>query len=147
MLAIPSRTFTSFFGRALYHQNVIDHFNNPQNMGSLNASESNVGTGLVGAPACGDTLRLQIQVDPSTSRIKDVRFKAFGCPSAIASSSYVTTILKGKTLDEALKIENTAIASELKLPPVKLHCSTLAQEAVQAAVQNLIEKQRGPTTS
>jgi nitrogen fixation NifU-like protein len=142
MLALVPRSLPSFFGRVFYHQKVIDHFNNPQNMGTLNADESTVGTGLVGAPACGDTLRLQIQVDPSTNTIKDVRFKAFGCPSAIASSSYVTTILKGKTLEEALKIENTAIANELKLPPVKLHCSTLAQEAIQVAVQNLLEKQQ-----
>jgi nitrogen fixation NifU-like protein len=142
MLAIVPRALPSFLGRAFYHQNVVDHFNNPQNIGTLDASESTVGTGLVGAPACGDTLRLQIQVDPSTNKIKDVRFKAFGCPSAIASSSYVTTILKGKTLEEALKIENTAIANELKLPPVKLHCSTLAQEAIQVAVQNVIDKQQ-----
>jgi nitrogen fixation NifU-like protein len=142
MLTRIPRAPAYFLGRLFYHQNVIDHFNNPQNIGTLNGNEDTVGTGLVGAPACGDTLRLQIRVDPSTNTIKDVRFKAFGCPSAIASSSYVTTILKGKSLDDALKIENTTIANELKLPPVKLHCSTLAQEAIQVAVQNLLDKRK-----
>jgi nitrogen fixation NifU-like protein len=131
-----------FFGTALYHQKVIDHFANPQNVGKLDSKDKDVGTAIVGAPACGDTLQFQIKVDTETHVIKDVKFKAFGCPSAIASSSYATTLLKGKTLDDALKIRNTEISSELNLPPVKLHCSTLAQEAIQSAVQNYLDKQK-----
>lgn len=119
-----------------YHENVIDHYSNPRNVGSLNKNDEDVGTGLVGAPACGDVMRLQIQVDEETGIIKDVKFKTFGCGSAIASSSYVTELIKGKSLEEALKIKNTAIAKELSLPPVKLHCSMLAEDAIKSAVKD-----------
>ncbi|ODV78851.1 iron sulfur cluster assembly protein 1, mitochondrial precursor [Suhomyces tanzawaensis NRRL Y-17324] len=119
-----------------YHEKVLDHYQNPRNVGTLNKNDINVGTGLVGAPACGDVMRLQIQVDEETGTIKDVKFKTFGCGSAIASSSYVTELVKGKTLEEALKIKNTAIAKELSLPPVKLHCSMLAEDAIKSAVKD-----------
>jgi len=141
-LSCSPGTSIGYFARALYHQKVIDHFSNPQNIGKLNAKDADVGTAIVGAPACGDTLQFQIKVDTSTKVITDVKFKAFGCPSAIASSSYATTLLKGKTLDQALEIKNTEISSELNLPPVKLHCSTLAQEAIQSAVRNYLAKQK-----
>ncbi|CDR38441.1 CYFA0S02e01706g1_1 [Cyberlindnera fabianii] len=119
-----------------YHPKVIDHYQNPRNVGSLDKKLSNVGTGLVGAPACGDVMRLQIQVDDATGVIKDVKFKTFGCGSAIASSSYVTELVRGKTIDEAAKIKNKEIAAELSLPPVKLHCSMLAEDAVKAAIKD-----------
>lgn len=119
-----------------YHEKVLDHYSNPRNVGSLNKNDEDVGTGLVGAPACGDVMRLQIQVDEETGVIKDVKFKTFGCGSAIASSSYVTELVKGKTLEEALTIKNTAIAKELSLPPVKLHCSMLAEDAIKSAVKD-----------
>lgn len=119
-----------------YHEKVIDHYTNPRNVGRLNDGDADVGTGLVGAPACGDVMRLQIQVDEATGVIKDVKFKTFGCGSAIASSSYVTELVKGKTLEEALTIKNTAIAKELSLPPVKLHCSMLAEDAIKSAVKD-----------
>src|SRR5574337_1871316 len=106
-----------------YSEKVINHYENPKNVGTLDKNDSNVGTGLVGAPACGDVMRLQIKVDPETNTIIDAKFKTFGCGSAIASSSLATEWLKGKTLDEADKIKNTEIANELKLPPVKIHCS------------------------
>ncbi|RLV91213.1 Iron sulfur cluster assembly protein 1 mitochondrial [Spathaspora sp. JA1] len=126
-----------------YHEKVIDHYENPRNVGTLNKNDINVGTGLVGAPACGDVMRLQIKVDETTGRIEDVKFKTFGCGSAIASSSYATELVKGKTLDEALKIKNTFIAQELSLPPVKLHCSMLAEDAIKSAVKDYKSKRSG----
>jgi len=120
---------------AAYHKNVIDHYENPRNVGSLNKEDKNVGTGLVGAPACGDVMKLQIQVDDD-GKIVDARFKTFGCGSAIASSSLATEWIKGKSLDEASGIKNTDIAKELSLPPVKLHCSMLAEDAIRAALQD-----------
>ena len=116
-----------------YDKKVIDHYENPRNVGTLNKKKKNVGTGMVGAPACGDVMRLQIEVD-GDGKIVDAKFKTFGCGSAIASSSLATEWVKGKRLDEAGKISNSAIASELSLPPVKLHCSMLAQDAVKAAI-------------
>lgn len=123
-----------------YHEKVIDHYENPRNVGSLNKNDDDVGTGLVGAPACGDVMKLQVKVDEN-GRITDARFKTFGCGSAIASSSLATELIKGKTLDEALKIKNTYIAKELSLPPVKLHCSMLAEDAIRAAISNYKVKQ------
>ena len=116
-----------------YSDKLIDHFENPRNVGALNKDENDVGTGLVGAPACGDVMKLQIKVDED-SIIEDAKFKTFGCGSAIASSSLVTEWVKGKTLDEATSIKNTDIAKELALPPVKIHCSVLAEDAIKAAV-------------
>ncbi|MCP8717134.1 MAG: Fe-S cluster assembly scaffold IscU [Asgard group archaeon] len=123
-----------------YHENVIDHYENPRNVGTLNKDDISVGTGLVGAPACGDVMRLQIQVDPESGVITNARFKTFGCGSAIASSSYATELVKGKTLDEALEIKNTYIAKELNLPPVKLHCSMLAEDAIKSAIKDYKSK-------
>ncbi|KAK6483550.1 iron-sulfur cluster assembly scaffold protein IscU-like [Huso huso] len=123
-----------------YHKKVVDHYENPRNVGSLDKSAKNVGTGLVGAPACGDVMKLQIQVDEQ-GKITDARFKTFGCGSAIASSSLVTEWVKGKTVDEALMIKNTEIAKELSLPPVKLHCSMLAEDAIKAALADYRLKQ------
>lgn len=123
-----------------YSEKVIDHYNNPRNVGSLDRNSRRVGTGIVGAPECGDVMRLQIQVDDG-NRIVDAKFKTFGCGSAIASSSLATEWIKGKTLDEALKIRNTDIVRELALPPVKIHCSVLAEDAVRAAIQDLKRKQ------
>ncbi|CAL8103910.1 unnamed protein product [Calicophoron daubneyi] len=122
-----------------YHKNVIDHYENPRNVGSLDKSDKSVGTGLVGAPACGDVMKLQIKVDEK-GRIVDARFKTFGCGSAIASSSLATEWVKGKTITEAGEIKNSDIAKELKLPPVKLHCSMLAEDAIKAAIQDLQKK-------
>ena len=119
-----------------YHEKVLDHYTNPRNVGSMEKGLTDVGTGLVGAPACGDVMRLQIQVDDETGKIKDVRFKTFGCGSAIASSSYLTELVKGMSLEDAMKIKNTAIAKELSLPPVKLHCSMLAEDAIKSAVKD-----------
>ena len=119
-----------------YSDKVIDHYENPRNVGKLNAEDPDVGTGMVGAPACGDVMRLQIKVDPATGLIEDARFKTYGCGSAIASSSLVTEWVKGKTLDQAMDIKNTQIAQELALPPVKIHCSILAEDAIKAAVQD-----------
>ena len=119
-----------------YSDKVIDHYENPRNVGSFDKGDDTVGTGMVGAPACGDVMKLQIKVDPSTGRIEDARFKTYGCGSAIASSSLVTEWVKGKTLDEALTIRNTQIAQELALPPVKIHCSILAEDAIKAAVSD-----------
>jgi nitrogen fixation NifU-like protein len=116
-----------------YGKKVIDHFENPRNVGSLDATSSDVGTGLVGAPACGDVLKLQIRVSKD-GVIEEARFKTFGCGSAIASSSLVTEMIQGKTLEEARSIKNTAIAQELELPPVKIHCSMLAEDAIKAAI-------------
>ncbi|XP_045597305.1 iron-sulfur cluster assembly scaffold protein IscU [Procambarus clarkii] len=123
-----------------YHEKVIDHYENPRNVGSLDKNDSMVGTGLVGAPACGDVMKLQVRVD-SEGKIIDAKFKTFGCGSAIASSSLATEWVKGKTLDEALKIKNVDIAKELKLPPVKLHCSMLAEDAIKAALSDYRIKQ------
>jgi nitrogen fixation NifU-like protein len=119
-----------------YSDKVIDHYNNPRNVGTLDKSKNEVGTGLVGAPECGDVMRLQIEVDPETHVIKDARFKTFGCGSAIASSSLATEWLKGKTVDQALEIDNMDIVEELALPPVKIHCSVLAEDAIRAAIND-----------
>ncbi|XP_028034036.1 uncharacterized protein LOC114245919 [Bombyx mandarina] len=126
---------------APYHANVIDHYENPRNVGSLDKKDKNVGTGLVGAPACGDVMKLQIKVDEN-GKIIDAKFKTFGCGSAIASSSLATEWVKGKTVDEALKLKNTDIAKELSLPPVKLHCSMLAEDAIKAALSDYRIKQQ-----
>ncbi|XP_058014483.1 iron-sulfur cluster assembly enzyme ISCU [Ahaetulla prasina] len=123
-----------------YHEKVVDHYENPRNVGSLDKKAKNVGTGLVGAPACGDVMKLQVEVDEN-GKIVDARFKTFGCGSAIASSSLATEWVKGKTVDEALKIKNTDIAKELCLPPVKLHCSMLAEDAIKAALADYKLKQ------
>lgn len=122
-----------------YHEKVIDHYENPRNVGSLDKNDKDVGTGLVGAPACGDVMKMQIKVDKD-DKIVDARFKTFGCCSAIASSSFATEWVKGKSLDEASQIKNTVIASELKLPPVKLHCSMLAEDAIKAALKDYKSK-------
>jgi Fe-S cluster assembly scaffold IscU len=119
-----------------YSEKVIDHYSNPKNVGTLDKSKKNVGTGLVGAPECGDVMRLQIEVDDATGVIKDAKFKTFGCGSAIASSSLATEWLKGKSVDEALKIDNMDIVEELNLPPVKIHCSVLAEDAIKAAIND-----------
>jgi Fe-S cluster assembly scaffold IscU len=119
-----------------YSDKVIDHYSNPRNVGTLDKSKNEVGTGLVGAPECGDVMRLQIEVDPETNVIKDARFKTFGCGSAIASSSLATEWLKGKTVDQALEIDNMDIVEELALPPVKIHCSVLAEDAIRAAIND-----------
>jgi nitrogen fixation NifU-like protein len=122
-----------------YSDKVIDHYENPRNVGALDKNAPNVGTGMVGAPACGDVMRLQIQVNDD-GIIEDAKFKTYGCGSAIASSSLLTEWVKGKTLDEALEIKNQQIADELALPPVKVHCSVLAEDAIKAAVRDLSEK-------
>lgn len=119
-----------------YSDKVIDHYQNPKNVGTLDKSQKNVGTGLVGAPECGDVMRLQIQVDEATGMITDAKFKTFGCGSAIASSSLATEWLKGKSVDEALKIDNMDIVEELNLPPVKIHCSVLAEDAIKSAIND-----------
>jgi nitrogen fixation NifU-like protein len=117
-----------------YSDKVIDHYNNPRNVGQLDKSSSEVGTGLVGAPECGDVMRLQIKVNPTTQVIEEAKFKTFGCGSAIASSSLATEWVKGKTIEEAMSITNTDIVKELALPPVKIHCSVLAEDAIRAAI-------------
>jgi nitrogen fixation NifU-like protein len=119
-----------------YSDKVIDHYENPRNVGSFEKSDATVGTGMVGAPACGDVMKLQIKVDPNTGLIEDARFKTYGCGSAIASSSLITEWVKGKTLDQAMTIKNAQIAEELALPPVKIHCSILAEDAIKAAVSD-----------
>jgi len=121
-----------------YSEKVLDHYENPRNVGSFNKSDLNVGTGMVGAPACGDVMKLQIKVDNDV--ITDAKFKTYGCGSAIASSSLVTELLKGKTLTEAQNIKNTDIVEELALPPVKIHCSVLAEDAIKAAINNFRDK-------
>ena len=123
-----------------YSDKVLDHYENPRNVGKLNAEDPDVGTGMVGAPACGDVMKLQIKVNPQTGVIEDARFKTYGCGSAIASSSLVTEWVKGKTLDEATALKNSAIAQELALPPVKIHCSILAEDAIKAAVADYKQK-------
>lgn len=123
-----------------YSEKVIDHYQNPKNVGTLDKGSKQVGTGLVGAPECGDVMRLQIQVDDATGVITDAKFKTFGCGSAIASSSLATEWIKGKTIDEALKIDNMSIVEELNLPPVKIHCSVLAEDAIKSAINDYREK-------
>jgi nitrogen fixation protein NifU and related proteins len=124
-----------------YSEKVLDHYDNPRNVGSLDKADPTVGTGIVGAPECGDVMKLQIKVNPETRVIEDAKFKTFGCGSAIASSSLATEWVKGKTLDEALEIKNTEIVEELALPPVKIHCSVLAEDAIKAAIADLKKKQ------
>ena len=123
-----------------YSDKLINHFENPQNVGSLDKNDDNVGTGLVGAPACGDVMKLQLRINPETGVIEDAKFKTFGCGSAIASSSLVTTMVKGRTIDEAENIRNVEIARELELPPVKIHCSILAEDAIKAAIADFRAK-------
>ncbi|MFC1475901.1 Fe-S cluster assembly scaffold IscU [Candidatus Zixiibacteriota bacterium] len=124
-----------------YSDKVIDHYQNPRNVGSLDKKAKDVGTGVVGAPECGDVMKLQIQVDEKTGVVKEAKFKTFGCGSAIASSSLATEWLRGKTIGEALKIKNTQIVQELALPPVKIHCSVLAEDAIKAAIEDYQKKQ------
>src|ERR1700746_440000 len=126
-----------------YSDKVIDHYNNPRNVGTLDKSSDDVGTGLVGAPECGDVMKLQVKVNPDTGVIDDAKFKTFGCGSAIASSSLATEWLKGKTVDQALAIKNTEIVTELSLPPVKIHCSVLAEDGIKAAIADW-KKKREP---
>merc|ERR1711982_230548 len=135
MVTLPQRNFA-------YHERVIDHYENPRNVGSLDKKDLDVGTGLVGAPACGDVMKLQVRIDPKTGNIVESKFKTFGCGTAIASSSVATEWVKGKSVDEALAVKNTDIANHLKLPPVKLHCSMLAEDAIRAAVKDWKEKQK-----
>jgi len=123
-----------------YSKSVLDHYENPRNVGSFDKGDPHVGTGLVGAPACGDVLKLQIKVDPETSIITDAKFKTYGCGSAIASSSLVTEWLKGRTIEQAGEIKNTEIAQELALPPVKIHCSILAEDAIKSALEDYRQK-------
>jgi nitrogen fixation NifU-like protein len=125
-----------------YSEKVIDHYENPRNVGKLDESSEDVGTGMVGAPACGDVMRLQIKVNDD-GIIEDAKFKTYGCGSAIASSSLLTEWVKGKSIDDAEQIKNTSIAEELALPPVKIHCSVLAEDAIKAAVRNVREKRKG----
>ena len=124
-----------------YSDKVLDHYNNPRNVGSLDKSSASVGTGMVGAPECGDVMKLQIKVNEESGIIEDAKFKTFGCGSAIASSSLATEWLKGKTVDQALEIKNTDIVNELSLPPVKIHCSVLAEDAIKAAIGDYRAKQ------
>jgi nitrogen fixation protein NifU and related proteins len=123
-----------------YSEKVIDHYEHPRNVGSMDKDDADVGTGLVGAPACGDVMKLQIKVNAKTGVIEDAKFKTFGCGSAIASSSLITEWVKGKSLDEAKEIKNTQIAEHLSLPPVKIHCSVLAEDAIKAAVEDYKKK-------
>jgi nitrogen fixation NifU-like protein len=125
-----------------YSNKVLDHYNNPRNVGSLDKQDPQVGTGMVGAPECGDVMKLQVKVNPETGLIEDAKFKTFGCGSAIASSSLATEMLKGKSVDEALAIKNTEIVNELSLPPVKIHCSVLAEDAIKAAITDYKRKQQ-----
>jgi len=124
-----------------YSDKVIEHYEQPRNVGTLDKEDPNVGTGLVGAPACGDVMRLQIRVNPETGIVEDAKFKTFGCGSAISSSSLVTEWVKGKTLDEAMTIKNSQIVEELNLPPVKIHCSVLAEDAIKSAIADFRKKQ------
>ena len=125
-----------------YSDKVVDHYNNPRNVGTLDKSSDEVGTGLVGAPECGDVMRLQIKVNPETQVIEEAKFKTFGCGSAIASSSLATEWIKGRTVNDALEIKNTDIVKELSLPPVKIHCSVLAEDAIKAAIDDYRKKKR-----
>ena len=124
-----------------YSDKVLDHYSNPRNVGSFPKDDPNVGTGVVGAPECGDVMKLQIKINPETQVIEDAKFKTFGCGSAIASSSLATEWLKGRSVDEAMTIKNTQIVKELNLPPVKIHCSVLAEDAIKAAIRDYKEKQ------
>ena len=126
-----------------YSEKVIDHYNDPRNVGSFEKKDENTGTGLVGAPECGDVMKLQIQVNPDTNEIVDAKFKTFGCGSAIASSSLATEWVKGKSIDEAMSIKNTEIVEELSLPPVKIHCSVLAEDAIKAAISDYRKRKEG----
>jgi len=126
-----------------YSEKVLDHYNNPRNVGSLDKNDPTVGTGMVGAPECGDVMKLQLKVNPETGVIEDARFKTFGCGSAIASSSLATEWVKGRTVDQALAIKNVEIVNELSLPPVKIHCSVLAEDAIKAAINDYKKKQAG----
>lgn len=130
-----------------YSEKVLEHFKNPKNVGTMDKSNKNVGTGLVGAPECGDVMRLQIEVDEESGIIKDAKFKTFGCGSAIASSSLATEWLKGRTIEEALKIDNMDIVEELALPPVKIHCSVLAEDAIKSAIHDYKSKNAVPVTA
>ncbi len=130
-----------------YSDKVLDHYKNPRNVGSLAKDDPNVGTGLVGAPECGDVMKLQMKINPETEVIEDAKFKTFGCGSAIASSSLATEWIKGKTLEEALTIKNTEIVKELNLPPVKIHCSVLAEDAIKAAIADYKGKQGAGTAA
>jgi len=125
-----------------YSDKVLDHYKNPRNVGSLPKDDLSVGTGLVGAPECGDVMKLQMKIDPATEVIEDAKFKTFGCGSAIASSSLATEWVKGRTVEEALKIKNTEIVKELNLPPVKIHCSVLAEDAIKAAIADFRKKRQ-----
>ena len=129
-----------------YSKKVIEHYENPRNVGTMDVDDDTVGTGLVGAPACGDVMRLQIKVDPETKVIEDAKFKTFGCGSAIASSSLATEWIKGRTIDEAGALKNTEIVEELNLPPVKIHCSVLAEDAIKSAIADFREKQKKEQT-
>ena len=126
-----------------YSEKVIDHYSDPRNVGSLDKNDENTGTGLVGAPECGDVMKLQIQVNPDTNQIVDAKFKTFGCGSAIASASLATEWVKGKSIDEAMSIKNTEIVEELSLPPVKIHCSVLAEDAIKAAISDYKKRKEG----
>ncbi len=126
----------------MYSDKVVDHYTNPRNVGSLDRKDPRVGTGMVGAPECGDVMKLQIQVNEETGVIEEAKFKTFGCGSAIASSSLATEWVRGKTIDEALRIRNTDIVNELSLPPVKIHCSVLAEDAIKAAIEDYRKKRR-----
>ena len=126
-----------------YSEKVIDHYNDPRNVGNLDKNDENTGTGLVGAPECGDVMKLQIQVNPDTNEIVDAKFKTFGCGSAIASSSLATEWVKGKSIEEAISIKNTEIVEELSLPPVKIHCSVLAEDAIKAAISDYRKRKEG----
>lgn len=136
ILVVPQRHFA-------YDKRVIDHYENPRNVGSLDKDDQNVGTGLVGAPACGDVMKLQIKVKEDGKTIEKAVFKTFGCGSAIASSSYATELIEGMDIDEAVSIQNTDIAQHLRLPPVKLHCSMLAEDAIKAAIKDFKSKKEG----
>lgn len=128
-----------------YHDKVIDHFENPKNVGSLDKNSPTVGTGMVGAPECGDVMKLQVDIDEKSGVIKDAKFKTFGCGSAIASSSLATEWIKGKTIEQALAIKNTDIVQELSLPPIKIHCSVLAEDAIKAAINDYLSKRARAT--
>ena len=139
--AVTDRSYTKTRRiKKAYSDKVLDHYENPRNVGTLDKNDPNVGTGMVGAPACGDVMKLQIKVNPVTGIIEDARFKTYGCGSAIASSSLVTEWVKGKTLDQAAALKNSEIAEELALPPVKIHCSILAEDAIKAAVDDYKKK-------
>jgi nitrogen fixation NifU-like protein len=130
-----------------YTKKVVEHYENPRNVGSLDKNSPSVGTGLVGAPECGDVMKLQVEIDEKTKVIKDAKFKTFGCGSAIASSSLATEWIKGKTIEEALAIKNTDIVEELSLPPIKIHCSVLAEDAIKAAINDYLKKKEEVKTA